>query len=85
MRRRFDKELPALTAEAELVFFRCDLWRLPVRRSSVAQEALANLTRHANARRVEVCHIRRPGAVSLQVSDDGRGIPTQTAGAGIRG
>jgi two-component system sensor histidine kinase UhpB len=73
VRRRFDNELPLLTAEAELVIFR------------VAQEALTNVTRHANARRVEVALIRRPGAVSLQVSDDGRGIPTETAGAGIRG
>jgi two-component system sensor histidine kinase UhpB len=73
VRRRFDNELPPLTAEAELVIFR------------VAQEALTNVTRHANARCVEVSLIRRPGAVSLQVSDDGRGIPTETAGAGIRG
>jgi two-component system, NarL family, sensor histidine kinase UhpB len=43
------------------------------------------VTRHANARRVEVSLIRRPGAVSLRVSDDGRGISTETAGAGIRG
>ena len=73
VRRRFDNELPPLTAEAELVIFR------------VAQEALTNVTRHANARCVEVSLIRRPGAVSLQVSDDGRGIPTDAAGAGIRG
>jgi two-component system sensor histidine kinase UhpB len=73
VRRRFDNELPPLTAEAELVIFR------------VAQEALTNVTRHANARRVEVSLIRRPGAVSLQVSDDGRGISTDAAGAGIRG
>jgi two-component system, NarL family, sensor histidine kinase UhpB len=73
VRRRFDNELPPLTAEAELVIFR------------VAQEALTNVTRHANARRVEISLIRRSGAVSLQVSDDGRGIPTDTAGAGIQG
>ena len=51
----------------------------------VAQEALTNVTRHANARRVEVSLIRRPGVVSLRVSDDGRGVSTETAGAGIRG
>jgi two-component system, NarL family, sensor histidine kinase UhpB len=43
------------------------------------------VTRHADARRVEVSLIRRPGAVSLQVSDDGHGISTDAAGAGIRG
>jgi two-component system sensor histidine kinase UhpB len=73
VRRRFDSKLPPLTAEAELVIFR------------VAQEALTNVTRHANARCVEVSLLRRAGAVSLQVSDDGCGIPTGTAGAGIRG
>jgi two-component system, NarL family, sensor histidine kinase UhpB len=73
VRRRFDNELPPLTTEAELVIFR------------VAQEALTNVTRHANARRVQVSLIRRDGAVSLQVSDDGRGISTDAAGAGIRG
>ena len=73
VRHRFDNELPPLTAEAELVIFR------------VAQEALTNVTRHANARRVEVSLIRRPGAVNLQVSDDGRGISPDAAGAGIRG
>jgi two-component system sensor histidine kinase UhpB len=73
VRRRFDHELPPLTAQAELVIFR------------VAQEALTNVTRHANAQRVEVSLTGLSETVSLRVCDDGRGIRTDAAGAGIRG
>jgi two-component system sensor histidine kinase UhpB len=73
VRRQFDHELPPLTAQAELVIFR------------VAQEALTNVTRHANAQRVEVSLTGLSGTVSLRVRDDGRGIRTDAAGAGIRG
>jgi signal transduction histidine kinase len=50
------------------------LWR-------VAQEALSNVERHAQARHVELCLERQPSAVVLRVSDDGRGLP---AGAEAR-
>ncbi|HEV2211187.1 MAG TPA: response regulator [Verrucomicrobiae bacterium] len=40
----------------------------------VAQEALTNILRHAQARRVSVLLERRPGFVSLIVEDDGRGF-----------
>lgn len=40
----------------------------------VAQEALANVFRHAEARRVSVLLERRSGSVSLIVEDDGRGF-----------
>lgn len=73
VRRRFDPGLPPLTPQAELVIFR------------VAQEALTNVTRHANARHVEVSLTRRPEAVSLRVADDGRGVHSDANGAGIRG
>ncbi len=44
----------------------------------VAQEALTNVLRHANARRVSVLLERRPGGVSLIVEDDGRGFDAET-------
>jgi signal transduction histidine kinase len=43
----------------------------------VAQEALTNVARHANAKRVSVLLERRPGYVSLIVEDDGRGYDAQ--------
>ncbi|WP_217142076.1 sensor histidine kinase [Streptomyces sp. AC627_RSS907] len=71
--RRFDAELPALDPETELVLYR------------VAQESLTNAARHADAERLEVCLDRADGAVTLTVSDDGRGIEAACEGAGIRG
>ncbi len=44
------------------------LWR-------VAQEALSNVERHAQARHVELCLQLEPAAVLLRVTDDGRGLP----------
>jgi len=60
--RRFAKELPPLSEEAEIAVYR------------VAQESLTNVARHADARRVEVT--LQPGAESvvLRVADDGRGL-----------
>ena len=40
----------------------------------IAQEALTNAARHAQAKRVSVLLERRPGYVSLIVEDDGRGF-----------
>lgn len=55
-------ELPPLAAEAELALFRA------------AQEALANVVRHADATRVTV-HLRIDGPrLRLTVRDDGRGL-----------
>src|SRR5918999_1015673 len=53
---------PPLTPEAELVIFR------------VAQEALTNVTRHANATTAEVSLTRSDRMMSLLVRDDGRTI-----------
>ncbi len=40
----------------------------------IAQEALTNVLRHAQARRVTVALERRPGELELRVRDDGRGF-----------
>jgi signal transduction histidine kinase len=55
--------LPPLSEAAEVALFRA------------LQEALANVARHAAARRVEVRVEAGDGAVVLHVTDDGRGLP----------
>ncbi|RZU18200.1 sensor histidine kinase [Streptomyces sp. BK239] len=71
--RRFDTGLPVLDQQTELVLYR------------VAQEALTNAARHAEAGQVEVSLHRTDGAVVLAVADDGRGTGVAREGAGIRG
>jgi two-component system sensor histidine kinase UhpB len=56
------EEVPALRDEEELVIYR------------VAQEALTNVARHADARRVELSLEPREEEVVLTVSDEGRGL-----------
>ncbi|HEU5305357.1 MAG TPA: GAF domain-containing sensor histidine kinase [Gemmatimonadales bacterium] len=56
--------LPPLSREAELALFRA------------LQEALSNVLRHANAQSVDVGLSINADGVLLQVSDDGRGLPT---------
>jgi two-component system, NarL family, sensor histidine kinase UhpB len=73
VRRSMDQAFPALRSEAELVIFR------------VAQEAFTNVTRHADAQTVELSLRRTARAVSLRITDDGRGISADAAGAGING
>jgi len=53
----------------------------------VAQEALANVRKHAEARTARVSLRYTGSAVSLQVSDDGRGyaVDGATSGYGLRG
>lgn len=58
-----------LTAETEFVLFR------------VAQEALANVAKHADAATVQVRLGRRPGWADLDVVDDGRGFEPTEAGS----
>jgi two-component system sensor histidine kinase UhpB len=75
---RVDKRLedtPSLGEEDELVIYR------------VAQEALTNVARHADAKRVEVSLERHDGDVVLTVSDDGRGLAAGSASSsyGIHG
>jgi two-component system sensor histidine kinase UhpB len=62
--RELEGGLPTLSPEAELVIYR------------VAQEALTNTYRHAEASHVRVALGRAPGEnVMLTVADDGRGLP----------
>ena len=51
----------------------------------VAQEALTKVTRHAQARSVEVWLHRTGDAVCLRVLDDGQGIRGGMSGTGLRG
>ncbi|MGR6965142.1 histidine kinase [Geodermatophilus sp. URMC 61] len=73
--RRLSTDLPPLGPDAELVVYR------------VAQEALTNVARHADARRVcvDLTPTFAGDAVELRVVDDGRGVGTGREGAGIRG
>ncbi len=63
VRRELDWSLPTLSPEVELVIYR------------VAQEALTNVLRHANATEVLVQLRRSDGHVLLEVADNGRGFP----------
>lgn len=41
----------------------------------IAQEAVNNALKHARARRITIHLTREPGALRLQIKDDGRGLP----------
>jgi len=72
--RHFER-VPSLSAEQELVLYR------------VAQEALTNIARHAQATRAQISLEREDGHVRLRVQDDGRGLPpdAERRSTGIRG
>ncbi len=71
--RILTRELPRLSAEAELVIYR------------VAQEALTNAARHSSADTVELALLRQADAVILRVADNGRGRQARPEGAGLQG
>jgi len=72
--RSFPASLPPLAPEVELAVYR------------VAQESLTNALRHSGATHVELELLADGGAVSLRVTDDGRGFAAaEPDGAGIRG
>lgn len=60
---------PALPEPVEQAFFR------------IAQEALANVARHARARRVQVT-LHGPAPARLAIADDGQGFAIEQVGAG---
>ena len=75
--RQLEGGLPRLDPDVELVVYR------------VAQEALTNVVRHADAEHATVSLKAEDGAVVLRICDDGRGLPAElpkgTAGlAGMR-
>jgi two-component system sensor histidine kinase UhpB len=76
VRRSLEPELPALSADAELVVYR------------VAQEALTNVVRHAHASEAHVALAAHGAEIELVVHDDGIGVSKHTAedsAGGIRG
>jgi two-component system sensor histidine kinase UhpB len=73
VRRDLDWRLPTLSSEVELVIYR------------VAQEALTNVLRHAQATEVIVALTAAEGCVVLVVRDDGRGLPARRREGGLGG
>jgi len=74
-RMRVDKGLGELPQEVEVVVYR------------VAQEALTNAARHANAKNIEIELGRQDSRVVLEVTDDGRGFAfaEEAKGLGLSG
>jgi two-component system sensor histidine kinase UhpB len=70
---RLDADLSGVTPEMELVVYR------------VAQEALTNTLRHAEASEALVELRSEEDALTLRVVDDGRGLDGSRPGAGIQG
>jgi two-component system sensor histidine kinase UhpB len=70
---RLPRGLPRLDEEAELVVYR------------VAQEALTNAVRHADADRIELALDHADEQVRLVVRDDGRGLGGSEPGNGVKG
>ncbi|MCL2418470.1 MAG: sensor histidine kinase [Conexibacteraceae bacterium] len=73
VRRELDWTLPELAPEVELVIYR------------VAQEALTNVLRHADATEVVVGLHSAGRRVLLEVTDNGRGLPAGAVEQGMRG
>jgi two-component system, NarL family, sensor histidine kinase UhpB len=73
VRTRLDADLSAVTREVELVVYR------------VAQEALTNTLRHAEASDALVELHREGDALTLRVVDNGRGVDGAKPGSGIQG
>ena len=71
--RRISPTLPTLSPETELVIYR------------VAQEALTNAARHADADTAELILTETATGLELRILDNGHGVGGQPDGAGIRG
>ena len=70
--RALHRDLPPLDDDVALVFYR------------VAQEALTNAVRHADASCIEIALRAERRRVVLSVVDDGRGIPADRTERGLR-
>lgn len=73
VRRDIATGLPVLSGDLELVIYR------------VAQEALTNAARHAEADTVDLSLSEQAGTIELRVADNGRGLGGRQEGAGMRG
>lgn len=73
VRRRFEAPLPPVDGETELVIYR------------VAEEALANIARHADARHVELSLRQVAASIVLEVTDDGVGVGSNRPRSGVLG
>jgi signal transduction histidine kinase len=51
----------------------------------VVAESITNTVKHAHASRIEVRLARAPGALHIEIEDDGRGGADPAAGTGLRG
>jgi two-component system sensor histidine kinase DesK len=49
------------------------------------REAVTNVIRHSRARTCRIRLAERPGELSLEVTDDGRGFAGSATGSGLRG
>jgi signal transduction histidine kinase len=68
------KDLPRLARDLEISIFR------------IVQESLTNIHKHAEAKSVVISVSRMQGSVTLQVVDDGKGLPGNLVyGVGLRG
>jgi two-component system sensor histidine kinase UhpB len=73
VRREFERDLPELAPEVELVVYR------------VAQESLTNAARHSGADEITLELGDDGDGVLLRVSDNGRGLNGHAEGGGLRG
>ena len=64
------KQEPVLSAEQSIALFR------------ILQEALNNVAKHAEARNVDVVLFCRTGEITLEIHDDGRGLPASEGQSG---
>jgi signal transduction histidine kinase len=64
-------DLSVLPAAVEVVAYR------------IGQEAISNATKHAGAQRITVRISRTDNGLTVEIDDDGRGVPGNTNGSGV--